>query len=129
MKSEHVVDVFECLGKLGSLLRRTRLIHHLIIFLISGEPPIVSESISTSFFANFNNGLTMFGHEVFFEGLPLLLIINILEFLHDYLKRVGLSELLTLEKSGFSKEICFEDLRILSEVAVEMLSHDGVKLP
>ena len=99
MKSKHVADVFEIFRKLGSSSGGIGSIHHVVELLVSLYVLLVpldaSKLLSKAL-------LAMLRHEILLQCVTFLLIVNVVQVLDKHVKRVNLSELLTLEVCGLS---------------------------
>jgi hypothetical protein len=117
----------ELFSKPGPLIRLVGLIHHLIELIVF---LCILFSIPLSNIDLFHYRiLSMFNHKMFFECIPLLLIVDLVQVLFKYGKRVRLSEFLALSVSGLPNEFGLEDLRVVTDARVHVLSQHCVQLP
>lgn len=71
----------------------------------------------------------MLDHQVFLEGIPLLLVVDLVQVLPEYGQGVRLCELLALGVSRLPNEFRLEDLRVVADARVHVLSQHRVQLP
>ena len=71
----------------------------------------------------------MFDHQVFLECISLLLVVDLVQVLLEYGQGVCLCELLAIGVSRLPDEFSLEDLRVVADARVHVLSQHCVQLP